>query len=95
MTYREIELAQICDNGDCNRPYLDTYCSVLIEIIIFFSQMIFYWPRRYSKYASTIYILIVPKTITILGLISIKKKFCKKKPGLVIINLQSTLDICV
>ena len=69
MTYREIELAQICDNGDCNRPYLDSCCSVLIEIIIFFRQMIFYWPRRYSKYASTIYILIVPKTITILGLL--------------------------
>ena len=49
MTYREIELAQICDNGDCNRPYLDSCCSVLIEIIIFFRQMIFYWPRRYSK----------------------------------------------
>ena len=45
MTYREIELAQICDNGDCNRPYLDSCCSVLIEIIIFFRQMIFYWPR--------------------------------------------------
>ena len=31
MTYREIELAQICDNGDCNRPYLDTCCSVFEE----------------------------------------------------------------